>query len=195
MGSVRELLDADWARLASLLGRTSTRRNFGNNFSPRFAPVVVLRVAYWLAANDWPRLANCFRFLNMVLFGLEAPSLVSIGPGLILPHTQGTVLGAAKIGRNVTIFHQVTLGASVADYGYDVNLRPIVEDEVTIFVGAKVLGALTLARGSTIGANAVVLENVPAGALAVGVPARVVAPIDTTKSSSDPVDDVVRRPS
>lgn len=175
MPSHSELLDADWARLAGLLGSSDLRRRFSSNFSPRFVPVVLLRLAYSLAKRGWPRTADLLRFLNMVLFGLEVPARLQIGSGLILPHTQGTVLGAASIGNNVTIFHQVTLGASVADYGYDPRLRPVVEDDVTLSVGAKVLGAVTLGKGCVIGANAVVLQDVPAGCLAVGVPARVVA--------------------
>jgi serine O-acetyltransferase len=176
MATMRELLDADWGRLAELHGKADKRRKLGNYFSPRFAPVALLRVAYALAANGWPRLANCSRILNMVIFGLEAPSLLSVGPGLILPHTHGTVLGAARIGSNVTIFHQVTLGARTADFAYDKSLRPTVESDVTISAGAKVLGPVTLGSGSTIGANAVVLEDVPPGTLAVGVPARVIVP-------------------
>lgn len=174
MRAYRELLDADWARLAGLLGSPTTRRTFRCYFAPRFAPVAFIRLAYALARGGWPRLANVFRLLNMVIFGIEVPSRLEIGPGLILPHTQGTVLGAAKIGRNVTIFHQVTLGATAADYAYRFDLRPVVEDGVCISAGAKVLGALTLGRDCTIGANAVVLDDVPEGALAVGVPARIV---------------------
>ena len=177
MSSLRELLDADWARLASLMGRSDTRRRFGSFFSPRFAPVALLRIAYSLTANGWPGLANCFRFLNMVFFGIQAASELQIGPGLILPHTHGTVLGAVSIGRDVTIFHQVTLGARVPDFGFDPKLRPIVEDNVTISPGAKVLGGITLGRGCVVGANAVVLEDVPVEMLAVGVPARVIAPV------------------
>jgi serine O-acetyltransferase len=185
MATMRELLDADWARLARLQGRPDARRRFGSNFSPKFAPVALLRVAHSLAASGWPRLANCFRFLNMTFFGLEAPNQLPIGPGLILPHTQGTVLGAARIGCNVTIFHQVTLGSLTADYGYDLRLRPVVEDEVTISAGAKILGGITLGKGSTIGANAVVLEDVPAETVAVGVPARVIArAADPSRSDS-----------
>jgi serine O-acetyltransferase len=178
MLSLHELLDADWARLASLMGRTDTRRPFSSVLSPRFAPVALLRIACSLTANGWPRIANCFRFLNMVFFGIQAASELKIGPGLVLPHTHGTVLGAASIGRDVTIFHQVTLGARVMDFGFDPKLRPIVEDNVTISAGAKVLGGITLGRGCVVGANAVVLENVPADMLAVGVPARVIAPSD-----------------
>jgi serine O-acetyltransferase len=176
MAGMHELLDADWARLAGLMGLADSRRRFVNHFSPRFAPVALLRIARALTLSGWPRLANCFRFLNMVFFGLQASSLQEIGPGLILPHTHGTVLGAASIGRNVTIFQQVTLGAREADFGYDLSLRPVIGDNVTISAGAKILGGITLGEGCVVGANAVVLANVPPAMLAVGVPARVITP-------------------
>jgi serine O-acetyltransferase len=89
----------------------------------------------------------------------------------VLPHTVGTVLGGASIGENATIFHQVTLGAVVADYHYDLSTRPTVGNDVTITVGAKVLGAIHLGNGCVVGANAVVLQDVPENCLAVGVPA------------------------
>jgi serine O-acetyltransferase len=183
MASYTELLDADWARLATLLGAADTRRRFAAYFSPRFSPVVLVRLAHALASNGWRRSANVPRFVNFVIFGLEVPAELQIGPGLVITHTQGTVLGAARIGANVTIFHQVTLGASVADYGYDLMLRPVVEDDVTISAGAKVLGAITVGRGSRIGANAVVLNDVPAGALAIGVPARMLSRDDRVEAS------------
>lgn len=186
MQSHSELLDADWERLAGLLGQSDRRRRLGNNFSPRFVPVVLIRMSQSLAARGWRRSADVLRFLNMVLFGLEVPTRLPIGPGLVLPHTQGTVLGAARIGSNVTIFHQVTLGASTADYAYDPRLRPVVEDDVTLSAGAKVLGGVTLGKGCTIGANAVVLQDVPPGCVAVGVPARVI--------SREPVGEVAAAP-
>jgi serine O-acetyltransferase len=176
MPTLRELLDADWARLAVLMGSSDTRRRISNNLSPRFAPVALLRTAHALAANGWPRLADCFRFLNMVVFGIQAANQQQIGPGLVLPHTHGTVLGAARIGRNATVFQQVTLGAREADFGFDLSRRPVIGDDVTISAGAKVLGGITLGNGCIVGANAVVLESVPPGMLAVGVPARMIAP-------------------
>jgi serine O-acetyltransferase len=83
------------------------------------------------------------------------------------------VLGAASIGRNVTIYQQVTLGALEADFRFDPSLRPTVEDDVVLAAGAKVLGGVRVGSRSTVGANAVVLCDVPAHHLAVGVPARV----------------------
>jgi serine O-acetyltransferase len=171
--TLTELLDADWARLQELAGGRA-RRTFAKSFSPRFAPIALLRFAQVLHQRGWTRLAKLPSLVNFVVFGIEVPSRLEIGPGLVIMHTQGTILGAARIGSNVTIFQQVTLGAKIADFEYDLAKRPVVEDGVTITAGAKVLGHVTLGEGCVVGANAVVLQNVPAGAMAVGVPARIV---------------------
>jgi len=152
-----------------------------NLFGPRFLPVVLVRLAGFLHRHRLGPLAKCVSLLNFLCFGIEVPTNALIGPGLVLPHTVGTVLGAAQIGCNVTIFHQVTLGAVVADFLFDASKRPVVEDDVTIGVGAKVLGGITLGKGCTIGANAVVLTSVPAGATAVGIPARIVPSMETAR--------------
>ncbi len=142
-------------------------------FSPRLAPVVLIRVAQCLHEAGWPRLAKLHAFVNFFIFGIEVSPRIRIGSGLVLMHTQGTVLGAASIGSNVTIYHQVTLGAVSMDFAYTSALRPVVGDGVVIGVGAKVLGGLTLGNGCFVGANAVVLKNVPAGKVAVGIPAQI----------------------
>ena len=172
---LRQTLDADWARLGELSGQQHAARRWVHHFSPRFAPVSLIRHAHALHCGGWRRLAKLLQLLNFVVFGLEVPAALAIGPGLVIAHTQGTVLGAAFIGSNVTIFHQVTLGAVAIDVAYTPALRPSVEDGVTLSVGAKVLGGVTLGRGCVVGANAVVLADVPAGSVAVGVPARIVA--------------------
>lgn len=174
-GRLRSLLDADWARLMSVCGTPQRKRSVTSHLSPRFAPVALIRIAAALAANGWKRSAKLFSLLNFIIFGIEVPAHLDIGPGLIIAHTQGTVLGAARIGANLTLFHQVTLGAKLADYGYNPELRPIVGDNVTLCVGAKVLGPVNVGDDAVVGANAVVLNDVPAGMLAVGVPAKNIA--------------------
>lgn len=176
MGRLSQLLDADWARLNTLAGAPPQQRRLLDSFSPRFAPVALVRTAQSLHASGWPRLAKFPALVNFVLFGIEVPPRIPIGPGLVLMHTQGTVLGAATIGANVTLYHQVTLGAVEMDFSYTPSLRPIVGDGVIIGVGAKVLGGLTLGHDSMVGANAVVLKNVPPGHVAVGIPAENLAP-------------------
>jgi serine O-acetyltransferase len=118
-------------------------------------------------------MARVVSLVNFVVFGIEIALDCDIGAGLYLPHTQGTVIGAWRLGRNVTVYQGVTLGAKELDFSFDGSRRPVVEDDVTIGAGAKVLGPVTLRFGSRVGANAVVLEDVPEGALAVGVPARI----------------------
>lgn len=142
--------------------------------SPRFVPVLLCRLAHWLYRLRLGPVAKLISLLNFFLFGIEIAVRCPIGKGLFLPHTQGTVIGAWSIGENATIFQGVTLGAKEVDFSYQESSRPTVEDGVTIGSGAKVLGGLTLGSGSRVGANAVVLNDVAPGLLAVGIPAKVV---------------------
>lgn len=169
-----ELLDADWRHLLEFRGDQPRPRRWRDSLEPRFAPIVLIRIAHALHTSGWPRLAKLASLLNFVMFGIEVPARLAIGPGLTIPHTHGTVIGAGYIGAGVIIYQQVTLGAKFADFQYDVTKRPHVEDGVVITAGAKVLGPVRLGRGCVIGANAVVLSDVPPEGLAVGVPARVI---------------------
>lgn len=168
-----QFLDADWDRLQLLCGQTPKPRTIASIFHPRFGPVAVLRCAHALHVSGWTRLAKLVSLFNVIVFGLEVPASLAIGPGLIIAHTNGIVLGASSIGKNVTIFHQVTVGALEADFSYS-SARPLIEDNVTLAAGAKVLGSIVVGFDSTVGANAVVLVDVPPAHLAVGVPARII---------------------
>jgi serine O-acetyltransferase len=101
--------------------------------------------------------------------GLDMTGTV-IGPGLFISHGQGTILSAERIGANLQVHQGVTVG-----WDYRGDRRPIIGDDVFIGAGAKILGALTVGDGARIGANAVVVCDVPPRATAVGVPARIVA--------------------
>jgi serine O-acetyltransferase len=91
-----------------------------------------------------------------------------IGPGLMLPHGFALVLHAQRIGRDCLILQGVTLGRRQGDDAY-----PTIGDQVEIGAGASILGSVRVGDGAIIGANAVVLTDVPAAATAVGVPARI----------------------
>ncbi|MGO9559222.1 MAG: serine O-acetyltransferase [Acidimicrobiales bacterium] len=97
-----------------------------------------------------------------------------IGPGLFIAHGQATCIAAASMGRNCYVHHGVTIG-----WDYRGGRAPIIGDGVFFGTGAAVLGEITIGDGARIGANAVVLCDVPAGATAVGSPARVVGPYRT----------------
>lgn len=142
-------------------------------FNPRLLPVVLLRASGFCDKYYLSLVAKFFTLMNLILFGIETSPKVKIGGGLFLPHTVGTILGAESIGRNVTIMHGVTLGAKGLDFHFTDFSRPIVGDNVFIGAGAKIVGAVTIGDFAKIGANAVVLQNVPPHSLAVGVPARI----------------------
>lgn len=142
--------------------------------SPRMAPVVVLRLAEFFHGRGLGPLAKLCSMLNVLVFGIEVSPQVQIGGGLFLPHTVGTVIGAARIGDNCTILQGVTLGTSEPDMGFTVSARPVVGNHVLIGAGAKIIGHIMVGDHAKIGANAVVLCDVPDYALAVGVPARIV---------------------
>jgi serine O-acetyltransferase len=88
-----------------------------------------------------------------------------IGPGLFIQHGFATIVTAERVGANCWINQQVTIGFK------DRTGSPVLEDDVTVSAGAKVIGPVTVGRGSTVGANAVVVRDVAPGTTAVGVPA------------------------
>lgn len=109
------------------------------------------------------------RFWSAVT-GTDIPLNCRIAGGLMLPHPNGVVIHPdAEIGPNCLLFQQVTLGSSP-------DGAPRLGGNVVVGAGAKLLGAVRIGENAKIGANAVVLRDVPAGATAVGVPARIVAP-------------------
>jgi serine O-acetyltransferase len=142
--------------------------------NPRFVPVLLYRFMYRSAQSPIPGIARLFSLLNVLLFGIEIAQRCPIGPGLYLPHTHGTVIGAESIGANAVIFQNVTLGAAELDLSYAAGTRPWVGDNVTIGAGAKIIGGVRIGNNCVIGANAVVLCDLEPGSIAVGVPARVV---------------------
>ncbi|MDG3008059.1 serine O-acetyltransferase [Paludisphaera mucosa] len=113
-------------------------------------------------------LATPVKFLCPVM---ESLILVcpKLGPGLIIQHGIATVIVAEEIGANCWINQQVTLGISGSLPGF-----PTLGDNVRVSVGAKVLGGITVGSNSMIGANAVVMKNVPPNVTVVGVPGYIV---------------------
>lgn len=175
--SLTELLWYDLQRYYILLGRDDGLTPRGlllwlNLFSPRIAPVFIYRLSHYCYKLHFGFAAKFLSCLNQFLFGIEIASACPIGPGLFLPHTQGTVIGAAAIGSNVTIFQGVTLGAKSLDFDYSPCLRPKLGSGVTVGAGAKVIGHVFIGDNSTIGANAVVVSDLPDNCTAVGIPAK-----------------------
>lgn len=124
------------------------------------------------------------RFWSVVC-GCEIPLAGDIGGGLIMPHPQGVVIHPdAKLGPNCLIFQQVTIGIGGRRPG-----APVIGGHVDIGAGAKILGGITIGDHAKIGANAVVLSDVPAGATAVGIPARMTPRSVAAFSAFSPIRD------
>ena len=107
-----------------------------------------------------------------IVTGIELPCEVSVGRNFRIDHFGGIIIsGFARFGNNCIIRNGVTIGLK----NLDEKAAPVFGNDVNIGAGAKILGAITIGDNVDIGANAVVLHNVPAGSLAVGIPARIIS--------------------
>lgn len=148
--------------------------------SPRFMPVLLCRLAYSATCLRLSPLAKIISLINYVLFGLEVSIRCPIGAGLIFPHTQGIVIGARAIGDNATIFQGVTIGAKELDVGYELDKRPNIGHNVILGAGAKILGKVTIGDGVHVGANSVVLKDVPDYCVVAGIPSKIIKTLITS---------------
>lgn len=130
------------------------------------------RMTHWLWNHHLKNLARFFSNLNRFLTGIDIHPAAKIGDGLFIDHGMGVVIGeTAEIGNNVTLYHGVTLGGTSFQKG---KRHPTIEEGVLIGAGAKVLGPITVGKGSRIGANAVVLKSTPPNSVVVGVPGQII---------------------
>jgi len=128
------------------------------------------RLAHALYRKKLYFLSRLISHLSRFLTGIEIHPGARIGRRVFIDHGMGIVIGeTAQIGNDVIIFHQVTLGGTGKEKG---KRHPTVEDGVLLGAGAKILGPVTLGEGCKIGAGAMVIESIPPGATAVGLPAR-----------------------
>ncbi len=137
---------------------------------PGFHALLFYRLANWLWRHRLRLLGRFTSHIGRVLTGIEIHPGATIGHRFFIDHGMGVVIGeTAEIGDDVTLYHHVTLGGVTWSPG---KRHPTVEDGVVIGAGAQVLGPITVGRDARIGANAVVLKDVPPGATMVGIPAR-----------------------
>jgi serine O-acetyltransferase len=165
-----------WALIAE-----DYRANGSDWTRPGFRSLAVYRFGVWrmslrmrpvrmaLGLFYWPAFRRCRN-----VYGIELPYTADIGRRVVIEHQGGIVLhGQTRIGTGSIIRQGCTFGIRRLDR---LQEAPNIGRNVNIGAGAAILGAITIGDGAMIGANAVVLQDVPAGALAVGVPAKVVYP-------------------
>lgn len=131
------------------------------------------RIAHYLYENGLHLASGLISQYSRKLTGIEIHPGAKIGNRLFIDHGMGVVIGeTAIVGDDVTLYHGVTLGGIGGSRG--VKRHPTVGNGAVIGSGAKILGPISIGAAAKIGANSVVLRDIPAGATAVGSPARIV---------------------
>ncbi len=147
------------------------------------------RISHWLWRRDARLPARALAEVTRILTGVEIHPGAVLGGGLFIDHATGVVIGqTAEVGEDVTLFHGVTLGGTGRDIG---KRHPTVGDRVIIGAGAKVLGPIKIGEDSRIGANAVVVKEVPASAVVVGVPGQIISRAGPARGDDSLLPDLV----
>jgi len=144
---------------------------------PGFHALLLHRVAHrcWVAGFKW--LGRFISHIARWMTGIEIHPGATIAKRVFIDHGMGVVIGeTAEIGEDCTLYHGVTLGGTSWAKG---KRHPTLGKGVVIGAGAKVLGPVLIGDGAKIGSNAVVVKPVPAGATAIGIPARIVESQET----------------
>lgn len=137
-----------------------------------FHALLFYRVAHWLWKIRLPFIPRATSQFARLLTGIEIHPGATIGSGLFIDHGMGVVIGeTTEIGDNVTLFQGVTLGGTGKQRG---KRHPTLGNHVVVGTGAKVLGPINIGDYVKIGANSVVLQDVPDHSTVVGIPGRIV---------------------
>src|SRR5438876_10462501 len=138
---------------------------------PAVHAVCCARLAPAIGRRGWTTSARLLSHVARFLTGIEIHPAARLGPGLFIDHGMGLVIGeTAEVGENVTLLQGVTLGGTSLKRG---KRHPTLGDNGVVGTGAAVIGAITIGAGSRIGAGSVVVRDVPANSVVVGVPGRV----------------------
>jgi serine O-acetyltransferase len=170
-------LDSFYSDTGTFLGKPGLRQTVRVGLvKPGAQAVLFFRFYKWLYNMGLRLLPEFLSRINLLLTGAEIDPGAEIGPGCRIGHASGVVIGRGVIiGKDSWILNNVTLGGRghsrfhVAEPGY-----PTLGDDVILYTGVTVLGNVVIGDGAVIGAHSLVLDSIPAGALAVGSPARVI---------------------
>lgn len=150
----------------------AARSNLEILLYPSLYAIINHRIGHFLYKRKLYFLSRLISQINRFFTGIEIHPGAIIGKRFFIDHGMGVVIGeTAEIGNDVTIYHGVTLGGTGKDKG---KRHPTVGNNVTIGAGAKILGPIIIGNDVKIGSNSVVLRDVPNGATAVGIPAKII---------------------
>jgi serine O-acetyltransferase len=141
---------------------------------PGVHAIIAHRIAHRLWLAGWRYAARLLSFLSRMESNIDIHPGARIGHRFFIDHGAGVVIGeTAEVGDDVTLYHGVTLGGTTLTRG---KRHPTLGNDVVVGAGAKILGAIRIADGARVGANSVVVKDVPAGCTVVGIPGRIVKP-------------------
>ena len=144
---------------------------------PGVKAIFFYKIANFFAKAKFDLTARVISQFSRFLTGIEIHPKAKIGENLFIDHGMGVVIGeTSEIGKNVTIYHNVTLGGISPSINSndqrEVKRHPTLHDNVVVGSGAQILGPVIVGKNAKIGANAVVTKNVPENAVMVGIPAK-----------------------
>jgi serine O-acetyltransferase len=146
---------------------------------PGFHAVLVYRLAHWFWTHRLYFLGRFTSHLGRALTGIEIHPGAAIGKAFFIDHGMGVVIGeTSEIGDNVTLYHGVTLGGTTWRKG---KRHPTIGNNVVVGAGAKVLGPVKIGDNTRIGANSVVISEIPSNSVVVGIPGKVVFRVEGDK--------------
>ncbi len=140
---------------------------------PGFHAVLMHWLAAWFWRHELKWVGRALSQFSRFMTGIEIHPGATLGRRVFIDHGMGVVIGeTAEVGDDCTLYQGVTLGGTSWNKG---KRHPTLLSGVIVGAGAKIIGPITLGAGAKVGSNAVVVKPVPAGATAIGIPARVVA--------------------
>ncbi len=138
---------------------------------PGLHAIIAHRLAHWVWQKKIPFFPRLISQISRFFTGIEIHPGAQIGRGLFIDHGMGVVIGeTAIVGDNVVLFQGVTLGGTGKETG---KRHPTLRDNIVVGAGAKILGNIEVGSNAYVGANAVVIKNVPPNTTVVGVPGRI----------------------
>lgn len=153
---------------------------------PGVHALIIHRLSHALWKRRWRYCARLISFLVRLVTQIDIHPGAQIGQRVFIDHGSGVVIGeTAEIGNNVTLYHGVTLGGVSWNAG---KRHPTLESGVVVGAGAKILGPIHIGANARVGANSVVIADVPAGMTVVGIPGRVVLPVSRRRITAQGID-------
>ena len=139
---------------------------------PGVHAIIVHRISHWMWKAGWRYPARLISFISRIWSNIDIHPGATIGRRFFIDHGAGVVIGeTAEVGDDVTLYHGVTLGGTSWNKG---KRHPTLENGVMVGAGAKILGPILIGTQARVGANSVVVKNVPDGQTVVGIPGKIV---------------------